>query len=936
MAVVIDRSILDRSVPLISITNTPEEEETTTAVETGRQVTPKSLFVPPQSSEVVPQPLESEQAERVIPSPAGRLNREQYNAIFDGSIQQAPDVVARAIPLVNPNERIVEPTMQKIDSDAGLPTAEESWYEDGSMVARAVLDGLAFGFSDEIAAGISATFQAIADPDRGWDEIYNETMDDLEEDRRIYAEAHPYANIGLQLVGGLLSPANFAIKLGLAKGASLLATGADKAKVVTGLGQTRVQRALQQMEQRTPLLAGTERAAQQVSTGRRIGQAIGGAAVTGAVGGAIYGAGVSEQRGEGLLKSWKGRLDDATTGAAYGVALAPLAGLFPAVGSFVSKRRNAQTLQTGKDFVPIPLTEAEPGVYTKAVDWVYKNLVSKALVSKSLMDKQSQRWLTPAMNRVENTLSNLQKARLGANSVAKAIEKTVKEETENLKITRRKQSAQKTLNIKDTKAQAERAARENRKAKIQTLASEADEIAVRTEQGFRSQAYHQAIPKRFPERVRFEIQNLINLGNYESALSRLRDAWNKYGYDFIGNRSFKINPDTWADDIWEAMARQPALLGTVRERGLENISFLLNEFVARFTKNGVIKGTDLKVLRNEISSYVNQAMRSGEANDRFKADVFLAIKSKLDDTIERQLPTELIEKNAFQLEKDAWLNTLYLEEATAQAFNNRGAFTPRDWRQASRNLDQRKEAVAKTPLAKEAREAEDVIAAANKAINDAKIAVETASVNELEILASNTRAALQQERDDLADEILRIQRKEGVRLTEQLSRANRAGVIKLESELKAIDEQIEGLKVFQDNLKALMPQPSQTSGLSRGSEALISTYALSFMTNILGGIATGVGLTSRASQRILMGQTAWQEKLNNMLQRGRQQNVATLTGVTTSGAGMLSKDIVSPMIKNATDERKRQMYRAMERNGSLERFAEKYPREFEILKEAVY
>ena len=50
--------------------------------------------------------------------------------------------------------------------------SNESWYDDPTMAAMMFLDGVTFGFSDELAAGFSAAIQTIADPSQDYRTAY--------------------------------------------------------------------------------------------------------------------------------------------------------------------------------------------------------------------------------------------------------------------------------------------------------------------------------------------------------------------------------------------------------------------------------------------------------------------------------------------------------------------------------------------------------------------------------------------------------------------------------------------------------------------------------------------------------------------------------------------------------------------------------------------
>lgn len=933
MAVIIDKSIVDRAIPLISISASAENRDVVETREKQRQrpFTPQPSSVIEAApftesdrsvSSVTERPLPIEQA--TVPINGSLVSPEAAQQFNRGQIQIDKDVVNRAIPLVTANESILSATPLAIDKAAGLPTTESTWYEDPTMVARAVADGLTFGFSDEIFAGVSALATSMLDDsNRSWDDIYNETMIDLEEDRRVFAEDHPYANFSLQLVGGLVSPANFAIKMGATKALQAFATGADKLKSVTGLGLTRTQRALQKMEQRVPQLAGTERAAAPVSTGRRMVQAAGEAAVTGGIGGAIYGAGTTEVGGD--------RVEGAKTGASWGVALAPLAAIFPGVAGFVSKRRNAQTLGKGEDFVPATLTTPE-GKYGKAVDWIYRNFVSKAYVSRSMMDRQAKRWLTPVMEKVENFRGNLERTRALSKQLADRLAEKAKLETQKLVTTRKNRAADNKLSTEEANRKVQASTRAQEPLKIQQLTNQADEVAMLTEQAFRAQMWLESIPETFPVKLREEISELLSMGKNSEALIKLRDGWKQYGFSFIDNNKFKFDRDTLADNVYAALIKDhPAVLGLgKRDAIITQVADSINDFIFQFSDaNGFIKGSDLAILRNGISELVSKGYKSGQANDFLQVSVLLSLKNVIDVGIEQQLPKALQAMKVFADHKAKWEQKLYLERAVSNTtVQNRGSFTPTNWREASKQINPRKAASDETPFAKEAKTSEDIIVNSNKAVQEGSEAIKQSTVKQVEELAEQARAYALQEKKRIAAEIQEIKAKEKVRLTEDLSRANREGVLKLESELKALDEELANMVTFQQNLEALFPSIPKGSGLARGSESVIATLALSAFQSILGGIAVGSGLSSQRAQRLLFGQTGLQEWLSSAVERSRQVSSSGGAGAVAGGNIVAQEEKERNQISNASPQVKIRIYKAMRANGTLERFAEKYPNEF--------
>ena len=90
----------------------------------------------------------------------------------------------------------------------GSPTAQESWYEEPVMAARAALDGMWFGWSDEVGAGVAAAAAQLGGEERTYGEVYGEMLGGLQMERDQYAEDYPVASTMLGVAGSLASPAN--------------------------------------------------------------------------------------------------------------------------------------------------------------------------------------------------------------------------------------------------------------------------------------------------------------------------------------------------------------------------------------------------------------------------------------------------------------------------------------------------------------------------------------------------------------------------------------------------------------------------------------------------------------------------------------------------------------------------------------------------------
>lgn len=98
--------------------------------------------------------------------------------------------------------------------------------------ARAFLEGMTFGFSDEVGTAISAGISAIGS-DENFSELYDKYYDEYKERQRAFEEANPNAAMALEVGGAFLNPVNFVGKI---KGAGQLITRAAAEGGVAGFG----------------------------------------------------------------------------------------------------------------------------------------------------------------------------------------------------------------------------------------------------------------------------------------------------------------------------------------------------------------------------------------------------------------------------------------------------------------------------------------------------------------------------------------------------------------------------------------------------------------------------------------------------------------------------------------------------------------------------
>jgi hypothetical protein len=116
------------------------------------------------------------------------------------------------------------------DDYATKPVSEkEGWYEDPIDFGLALMDGLMFGWSDELMSSMHAGIQSLSGD--SYDDTYKRSMDVLQARRDEYAKDHFGWSMTGNILGGMVSPGN----LGAIKAAKTL-RDASRTKQALGAG----------------------------------------------------------------------------------------------------------------------------------------------------------------------------------------------------------------------------------------------------------------------------------------------------------------------------------------------------------------------------------------------------------------------------------------------------------------------------------------------------------------------------------------------------------------------------------------------------------------------------------------------------------------------------------------------------------------------------
>jgi hypothetical protein len=217
--------------------------------------------------------------------------------------------------------------------------SDESWYDNPSMVARMVIDGATFGFSDEIAAAVGAGLQTALGNSQSYSQSYSDMVDRLESERTAYEANNKGAAIGLNIVGGILT-APLSLTGSLARAAGFAARGISRA-LPSAQGLAGISPAISRVVD-----AGAGLAAQSPNIARTLG--VGGEI---AAQGALAGVGFAERGEDNLDAALEGALFSVATGAAF-------KGIGKAAQS-ATTRRVATELGEGDSFIPLNVADTD-------------------------------------------------------------------------------------------------------------------------------------------------------------------------------------------------------------------------------------------------------------------------------------------------------------------------------------------------------------------------------------------------------------------------------------------------------------------------------------------------------------------------------------------------------------------------------------------------
>jgi hypothetical protein len=529
----------------------------------------------------------------------------------------------------NSNGKVRDASEGEISIVKGTEIASGPWYDDIMMSSRAFLDGVTFGFSDELGAGVAAGIAKAtgAAGDSSYSDVYKTMVQSLEDERNSYESENLGTSIGLNIAGAVAT-APFSIA----------------ARTATTLAKT------------IPMFANTARGGRAASVAAGVG-----------LEGAVTGVGMAEQ-GEDIS-------DAALNGALTSlVSTAALKGVGKGV-SIASRRRVDQAVGSGDDVLPLSIADPDGGLGK-----FYRKTVGSLMFGASKLKQQENRWLQPLQDKALSLSANVTDS-MQVGSVMESYNRANKSLTKQFEAARRKVS--KGLKQEDVKVLKDE--HDRLLAVTSARTARVDEAVNNSERQFRAKAVTNSIPAS----ARMKESKNILAGNPDmnTVMGRLRDTWKDRGFEVVKNRSFRVPPnyvDRLAGELGTELDEFARFNGTQPLNAME----LIKDVVASSVYRGRIDGNDLSSLRSRIG-----ALTSSLGEDSVQAQTRHAMRYVVDDLnnlIRTQLkPTDL---SKFDGDIAAWKTMSSMSDAVVAASakaGQRGAFTADNWLGALRQ-NQRK------------------------------------------------------------------------------------------------------------------------------------------------------------------------------------------------------------------------------------------------------
>ena len=784
--------------------------------------------------------------------------------------------------------------------------SDESWYERPDMVARMLIDGATFGFSDEIAGAVGAGLKTVMGENNGrsYSETYADIVDDLEADRNAYEENNTAAAIGLNVIGGLLT-APVSITGSIARGLGLAGRGVARALPSVGKAATDVARfapeAQQAISSVSPAIGNILKAGQNinptVASVARFGTET---AATGALAGAGYAS-----RGEDVTDS---ALDGAMYSLLAGTALKGVG--IAAKGA--TTRRVAQDLGEGGSFVPLNVADSDG-----SVGKIYRKVIGNLPVASTMLKQQTDNIANPLKQDIANVSSRI------LSREASATNKFLDAETNSLQNLYK--NAEKAVLAGKTEEEAAKTALTlaRKQANVTARTQKIDKIYSNAEAGFRREVSEASVPA---SARKAEAKNILDPKNtMQDVVRNLQDTWTSRGFEVVRGRSFRVSQDNLLKDIQETAGDELGDIAELYGVNKARVPEMISEFIGNNVSKGVISGEKLTSLRNTVSRTA-YSLSQGGGESAVRGFAMSKVLSELDNVIERQLTGNNLAK--FSADKQAYKTFMNLKSAVGKAstkVGQRGTFTPNDWLAALASNSRRELQQGTGVFQKQADELGDLQARANETIKKAK----DITKNNMALGLKNQQAALTKQQKDLAVQMAvkknnatagLNKQKTGLTAQQQLVREGREASV---DEMRSLQQLKDTLTSKQNQLRSLeqsLPDSNSASNL------LSIGTALSLLTPAaaqIGGLAAfGALAGTQGFQRVVAGQTRSQQALAEGLKKASPAlealRKATQLGAVEAESAQTSLNEMLQVSRMGTPSAKAAMLRKLQATGRAE------------------
>jgi len=890
---------------------------------------------------------------------------------------------------VSPDQRGVDATEAALHKDAERIDSGEYSRGDYEALGRAFLDGLLLNWGSEIGASVGASFIKLFAPDvaegKTLSEIREEMLSSLEAKDAAFMEEHPVASISSNIAGSFLSPAW--LKAGKLMNTSANIYKAEIARKATSAtqgflakGGTDALRAQHNLAQQFSGLGPLAfNAATKINP---LAPAVG----VGVVGGAIAGLGIAGTQEE--------KDKAAVTSAAIG-------GAFPVVGAGVgkaytafSRTRVAQQLGEGKDFVSLMFTENLEGGGAVIAN-IYKSLIAKSFGGRTLLEQQAMnvggRVSVPfasaaqgkaLADKARKTLATIKQAAADkqgtGNSLAKELRDELKADLKEDGIIARSSL---TEDYADKIKYLEDAVASSKAAVEYHAAKEVDAVANALQTNFMNMAFAKSTAASTTQAERDILLSMAP----QQRVAYLDNLWKTFGFSGAKQVSFKVNPVQIEkdlikilDDDFEAIA----LLGgtgpmsKIKEFVSESLKRELPDPIISINAKGEISATASNVMKGE--SLVNMRSKLGSflSNVSENKGALRAATSKVqtyfDDMIESQLKaggnTKAIKE--FAEDKEAWSVFQNTQEsvfrATKAASPIPGAFTAEDWIDAVKATGKRFATRGEGRLQAEAHRVavvtkantDNIMGLANKqavalgkkfkAGKTEAIKAKSAEMLNLKKQELASVAAIKKEYEGKAKTLFNIKE------AEQRIATVKAQMVQNKSTLSSeIHSMMSELKWFHDAIPneaiSTFEQMFATGVLGAAGDLVLPASAIKLtgdgLMPTLGRGAIMGFLTGRESfQRMLAGQTGWQDSMRNVAASVNKITeplaregvglgmVGGASAAATQQQGLLFSPKEASLVAKSSPRTKRDTWAALARIGKLELLQTQNPNLYKVLK----